>query len=206
MPMTEMPPGGPLAHGQRTGAGGAGWAVAVDALAGAAVAAAAASTEHQLREGVAGALAGKFADWVLVDLVDGRGGLRSVAGRRPDRLLAALLAAQPVTGCPLILAAIRRCTPVVRSEVADAAELGQLADGRSVLRLLGARSCAVSPLVAGRRAVGAISVIRGAGLHYVSFLDLGVLSQIADAAAAAVTRLRAGRAPEPGPGSPGTAG
>jgi hypothetical protein len=59
------------------------WTIAVDALARASVAAAAATAEAQLRQDSASALAGSFADWVFVDLL-GRRWARAVAARQPD--------------------------------------------------------------------------------------------------------------------------
>jgi GAF domain-containing protein len=202
MPTNQTPLSGSPADGHWPGVDRAGWAVALDALALAGTVAAAATAERQLRDEVAAALCGRFADWVFVDLTGAGGDARSVASSSRDRRLSALLAGQLAGSCPVIPAAIRRRTPVVRVAPADPAELGKLADGRNILQLVSARSYAVSPLVTGRGACGAISVIRGPGLPVISFLDLGVLSQIADVVAAAVSRLRRGRAaPQPGPGT-----
>lgn len=168
----------------------AAWTVAMDALAGVGRVAGGATAEHGLREDTAAALTGEFADWVFVDLLLGERGFRSVSASRPDRQLVAALSRISVRDSPMAMAAIQRCTPVVKARVTDAAELGALPDGRRVLDVLNARSYAVGPVIAGGHAYGAISIVRCRGKPCVSFRDLGILSQIADLVAAASLRLR----------------
>src|SRR5215831_6855654 len=164
------------------------WTIAMDALAGASVAAAAATAGAQLQARTADALAGPFADWALVDLGD-RPPWRAVAARHPDPSLATLLAAVPRDECPLITAAMGRCVPVLAAPADDESLLGRLPDGRPVIGVLGVSSAAVAPLVSRGAAHGAITIVRCAGRPRVGFVDLGVLSQIADLTCAAVTRL-----------------
>jgi hypothetical protein len=163
------------------------WTIAMDALARVSVAAAAATTEQQLQADSADALAGSFADWAFVDL-DGSRPTRAVAARHPDLALAALLADVPAHECPLIASAMRRCAPVVTG-LDDESLLGRLAGGRPVATTLGAHSAAVAPVLNEGAARGAITIVRGADQPDVGFVELGVLSQIAELTNAAVTRL-----------------
>lgn len=173
------------------------WTTALDALAAAGEAAAAATAETDLMSGTADALAGQFADWVIVDLAaggqrPGGRGTRSVAGRWPQPELTAAVAMLPVSGCPLTLSAMRQRTPLVQASIADAAELGVLPDGQRVVDALGAGSYAVSPITAYGSVLGAITIVRGRFRPPVTFLELGVLAHVADLAAAAIERLDTG--------------
>jgi hypothetical protein len=164
------------------------WTIAMDALARASVAAAAATATEQLRAQTADALAGPFADWALVDLGDGPP-WRAVAARRPDPRLAALLTAVGRAECPLVTSALEHGAPLLVAPVEDESLLGSLPDGRPVISVLGAHSAVVAPLVGKGSARGAITIVRCAGSPAAGFVDLGVLSQIADLTCAAVTRL-----------------
>ena len=164
------------------------WTIAMDALARASVAAAAATDGEQLPAQTAHALAGPFADWAVVDLA-GAPGRRAVAARRPDPRLAALLTAVGRAECPLITSALEHGAPLLASPVEGESLLGRLPDGRAVIDVLGAHSAVAAPLVSEGSARGAITIVRCAGSPAASFVDLGVLSQIADLTCAAVTRL-----------------
>jgi hypothetical protein len=133
------------------------------------------------------ALAGSFADWAFVDL-DGSHPTRAVAGRHPDPELAALLTQVSLEQCSLITSAMQRRAPVVAA-AGDDSLLGRLPGGRGVAPALGANSAAVAPVVEEGEAHGAITIVRCADSPDVGFVELGVLSQIADLTNAAVTRL-----------------
>jgi hypothetical protein len=160
----------------------------MDALARASVAAAAATAGEQLRAQTADALAGPFADWAFADLGDGPP-WRAVAARRPDPRLAALLTAVGRAECPLITSALEHGAPLLASPVEGESLLGRLPDGRPVIGVLGAHSAVVAPLISEGSARGAITIVRCVGSPAAGFVDLGVLSQIADLTCAAVTRL-----------------
>jgi hypothetical protein len=163
------------------------WTIATDALARASVAAAAATTVNQLRADCARALVGSFADWALVDWGGGRPA-RMVAAHRPDRALAALVAQVSAEECPLIRSAMQRCAPLVAA-TAGGESLGRLPCGRQVIGALGASSAAVAPVVSQGVARGAVTIVRRSGSPGIAFVELGVLSQIADLASAAGHRL-----------------
>jgi len=164
------------------------WTIATDALARVSVAAAGATAEQEWPAQAADALAGAFADWAFVDTGDGQS-CRAVAARHPDAPLAALLAATRADECPLITSAMRRCVPVLAAPADDESALGRLPGGRTVLGVLGASSAAVAPLVSEGTSHGAVTIVRCAGSPGVGFVDLGVLSQIADLICAAEDRL-----------------
>jgi GAF domain-containing protein len=164
------------------------WTIAMDTLARASVAAAAATVRHQLQVTIARALTGAFADWVFADL-DGRTLSRAVASRHPDPVLAAALGGLRAGECPLIRSAMRRCTPTVTVAAGDSPVLGTLPGGRPVAAVLGVRSVATAPIVKGGIARGAITIARCAGSPGLGFLELGTLSQIAELTSAAITRL-----------------
>jgi hypothetical protein len=164
------------------------WTIAMDALARASVAAAAATAGEQLRAQTADALAGPFADWAFVDLGDGPP-WRAVAARRPDPRLAPALTAAGRAECPLITSALQYRAPLLASPVEGESLLGRLPDGRPVIGVLGAHSAVVAPLVSEGCTRGAITIVRCAGSPAPGFVDLGVLSQIADLTCAAATRL-----------------
>jgi GAF domain-containing protein len=161
--------------------------------------------------GTADALAGSFADWVIVDLAPAGKGSRLVAGRRSGPELASAVAQLPIADCPLTVSAMDQQTPLVQASLADTSELGVLADGQRIADVLGASSCAVSPITVSGRALGAITIVRDRSSPPVTFLELNVLAHIADFAAIAVERLdgdgefvgngRRGRS-EDGPGPP----
>jgi sigma-B regulation protein RsbU (phosphoserine phosphatase) len=159
----------------------------MDALARVSVAAAAATTEEELQADSADALAGSFADWAFVDL-DGSRPTRTVAAGQPDLALAALLADVPAHECPLIASAMSRCAPVVTG-LDDESMLGRLPGGSPVVTAIGAHSAAVAPVLNEGVARGAITIVRCADHPDAGFVELGVLSQIADLTNAAVTRL-----------------
>jgi len=161
----------------------------MDALAAAGEAAVAATDEADLMASTAAALAGPFADWVIVDLPSARHASRSVAGTRSRPDLAAAVAELEITDSPVTKSAVDRCTPLVQAEVADSSELGVLPDGQRVADALGARSYAVSPIAVSGRARGAITIVRDRSSPPVTFLELNVLAHIADLAAAALERL-----------------
>jgi GAF domain-containing protein len=164
---------------------------AMDALASAAVAAAGARAEAELQARIAASLGGRFADWVIVDLI-GSGHPRAVAARRPDPALADALSHVPLNSCPLITSAVRRRTPVVRAPIDDESLLGSLPDGRLVTGSLAACSAAVGPIVVGGTSLGAITIARGAGGRHIGFVELGALGHIAALTAAAIERLGGG--------------
>ncbi len=160
----------------------------MDALARVSVAAAAAITEEELQADSADALAGSFADWAFVDL-DGSRPTRTVAAGHPDLALATLLADVPAHECPLIASAMSRCAPVVTGLDDDESMLGRLPGGSPVVTAIGAHSAAVAPVLNEGVARGAITIVRCADHPDAGFVELGVLSQIADLTNAAVTRL-----------------
>jgi hypothetical protein len=163
------------------------WTIATDTLARASIVAAAATTVNQLAADCAGALVGSFADWALVDW----GGVRparAVAAHHPDPALAALLARARAEECPLIRSAMLRCAPLV-AVAADGESLGRLPCGRQVSGALSASSAAVAPVVSQDIARGAVTIVRCGGSPGIAFVELGVLSQIADLTSAAGRRL-----------------
>ena len=164
------------------------WTIAMDALARASVAAAAATAGERLRAQTADALAGPFADWAFVDLGDGPP-WRAVAARRTDPRLATVLTAVGWAECPLITSALQHRAPLLASPMEGDSLLGRLPDGRAVIDVLGAHSAVAAPLVSEGSASGAITIVRCAGSPAAGFVDLGVLSQVADLTCAAVTRL-----------------
>lgn len=168
------------------------WAIGIDALAKASAVAAAATDEAALREGTARALAGQFADWVLVDLM-GPADTRTVAagGQADPELLDLVCRVRPADS-PLISSAIQRGTPVVYARIDDDLLLGTLPGGGPVTAALAARSVAVGPITAPAGDCGAITVVRCQERPYLGFRELGVLAQIADLVGAAAQRLRSG--------------
>ena len=174
------------------------WTTAVDALAAAGAAAVAATAQRDLLAGTADALTRRFADWVIVDMSPPGPASRSVAGSRPEPQLAAAVAELSVRGCPMIVSAMAQRTPLVQATVADRAELGILPGGRRVADAFGAGSYAVSPIMAGISAIGAITIVRGKSQPRVTFLELNVLARIADLTAGAIERL-SGPPSHPGP-------
>jgi hypothetical protein len=159
-------------------------------LAAAGRAAAGAISEPDLLQSLADALAGQFADWVIVDLVSDAEASRAVASRLPAPLLSRALAAASPQACPLVLDAMTRNTPAVCASVNDPRLLGALADGRAVADALHAQSAAVGPISAEGSACGAITIVRGPERPYVRFGELQTLSRVAELAAAAMGRLR----------------
>lgn len=193
--------GGPVTNGPGRGAAGlvpgddllrlaTAWTIGLDTMAGAAVAAVSAVAETQLRSMMAEALSGKFADWVFVDFVSSPP-RRAVSAREPDPALVAALGRVTAQSCPVISSAVSRCTPEVRASIDDEWMLGGLADGRPVASVIGARSVAVGPILAGDGACGAITVVRSRVGPRLGFRELGILSQIGRLAGAAAERLRA---------------
>ncbi|MGN6794241.1 MAG: GAF domain-containing protein [Streptosporangiaceae bacterium] len=165
------------------------WTTALETLATAGEAAVAATGKRDLMASTADALAGAFADWVIVDLAPAGQGSRSVAGRLSRPELAAAVAQLPIGDCPLTISAMDQRTPLVQAEIADTSELGILPDGQRVADALGAGSYAVSPITACGRALGAITIVRNRSRPPVTFVELNVLAHIADLAAAAIERL-----------------
>jgi GAF domain-containing protein len=166
------------------------WTAALDAVAAAGAAAAAATAERDLLTDTAEALAGRLADWVIVDFAPWGPASRTVAGRRHQPELATAVAELPARSCPMIVSAMSQRTPLVQAAMADPAELGILPGGRRVADALGAGSYAVSPLTVGESAIGAITIVRGRSRPNVTFLELSVLAHIADLAGSAIGRLR----------------
>jgi hypothetical protein len=171
------------------------WTIGLDTMARAAIVAVTAAADTQLRSMMAEALSGKFADWVFVDFLSSPP-RRAVSAREPDPALVAALGEITPQSCPVISSAVSRCTPEVRASIDDEWMLGGLPDGRPVTRVIGARSVAVGPILAGDGACGAITVVRGRVGPRLGFRELGVLAQIGRLAGVAAERLRSG----PGPG------
>jgi GAF domain-containing protein len=144
----------------------------------------------------ADALAGAFADWVIVDLAPAGRGSRSVACRDSLPDLATAVADVEISDCPLTVCAMDQCTPLVQAEIADSAELGVLPDGQRVADALSAGSYAVSPITVCGRALGAITIVRDRSSPPVTFLELNVLAHVTDLAAAAIERLDGKSAPQ----------
>jgi hypothetical protein len=167
----------------------ASWTIGLDTMARAAIAAITAAAETQLRSAMADALSGKFADWVFVDFLTSPP-RRAVSAREPDPALVAALGEITAASCPVISSAVGRCTPEVRASIDDEWMLGGLPDGRPVTQVIGARSVAVGPILAGGAAVGAITVVRGRVGPRLGFRELGILSQIGRLAGVAAERLR----------------
>jgi GAF domain-containing protein len=168
----------------------AAWAVGLDTLARASSVAVTATDEPGLRTGLAQAIAGPFADWVFVDVLDAGGAWRAVAARYPDPGLVGQLLGIGLEACPLIWSAIQRRTPVVCVPIDDATGLGELPGGGPVADGLDARSAAVGPIVAAGGVCGAITVVRCGTHSPLGFRELGILSQIGELAGAAADRLR----------------
>jgi hypothetical protein len=165
------------------------WTIATDTLARVSVAAAAATAEAQLQAETASALAGPFADWAFVDIL-GRQWERAVAARLPDPGLAGQLLAVTAPECSLIRSVMQRGTQVVTPVTGDDESLlGRLPGGRTVLGAIGACSAAAAPIMNGPTAHGVITIVRGAGRPGISFVELGVLTQIGELTNAAVERL-----------------
>jgi hypothetical protein len=174
------------------------WTGALDAFAAAGSVAVAAGSERELRAGTAQALVGSFADWAIVDLSPWGPDARSVAGREvgPEALaVLAPLAGLRAESCPVILSAMTQRTPLVQAAMADPAELGVLPDGRPVSAALNVGSCAVGPLTVDGMARGAITIVRSRSRPEITFLELSVLSHIADLTAGAVARLGSAQRP-----------
>ena len=171
------------------------WTIGLDTMARAAIAAVSAAADTQLRSMMAEALSGKFADWVFVDFLSSPP-RRAVSAREHDPALVAALGEITPQSCPVISSEVSRCTPEVRASIDDEWMLGGLPDGRPVTRVIGARSVAVGPILAGDSACGAITVVRGRVGPRLGFRELGVLAQIGRLAGVAAERLRSG----PGPG------
>ncbi len=129
------------------------WTVGLDTMARAALAAVTAVAETQLRSTMADALSGKFADWVFVNFLSSPP-RRAVSAREPDPGLVAALGEVAAQSCPVISSAVSRCTPEVRASIDDEWMLGGLPDGRAVASVIGARSVAVGPILAGDGACG----------------------------------------------------
>jgi GAF domain-containing protein len=172
----------------------AAWTIGLDTISRAAIAAVTAAAETQLRSAMAEALSGKFADWVFVDFLTSPP-RRAVSAREPDPALVAALGEITAQSCPVISSAVSRCTPEVRASIDDEWMLGGLPDGRPVTQVIGARSVAVGPILAGDGACGAITVVRGRVGPRLGFRELGILSQIGGLAGAAAERLRSGSGP-----------
>jgi GAF domain-containing protein len=168
----------------------AAWAVGLDTLARASSVAVTATDERGLRTGLAQAIAGPFADWVFVDVLDAGGAWRAVAARYPDPGLAGQLLGIPLETCPLIWSAIQRRTPVVCVPIDEATGLGELPGGGPVAKGLDARSAAVGPIVAAGGVCGAITVVRCGTQTPLGFRELGILSQIGELTGAAADRVR----------------
>lgn len=170
------------------------WTTATDALARASVTAAAASLE-QLRAGSADSLAGAFADWVLVDL-EGCEPARSVASaRRANPVLAVQLTRLRPEDCPLISSARRRGRPVLAAaaDIPARASLGDLAAGQPAAGILRVSSAGAAPVFSrdvSLRVIGAITIVRCSGNPDFGFMELGILSQVADLTGTAASRLR----------------
>ena len=167
----------------------AAWTIGLDTMARAAIVAATAAAGPQLRSLMADALSGKFADWVFVDFLSSPP-RRAVSAREADPALVAALGEITAQSCPVISSAVSRCTPEVRASIDDEWMLGGLPDGRPVTQVIGARSVAVGPILAGDAACGAITVVRGRVGPRLGFRELGILSQIGRLAGAAAERLR----------------
>ena len=165
------------------------WTIGLDTMARAAVAAVSAVAETQLRSMMAEALSGKFADWVFVNFLSSPP-RRAVSARDPDPGLVAALGEVAAQSCPVISSAVNRCTPEVRASIDDEWMLGGLPDGRPVASVIGARSVAVGPILAGDGAWGAITVVRSRVGPRLGFRELGILSQIGRLAGVAAERLR----------------
>src|SRR5215472_13201868 len=168
----------------------AAWAVGLDTLARASSVAVTATDERGLRTGLAQAIAGPFADWVFVDVLDAGEAWRAVAARYPDPGLAGQLLGIRLETCPLIWSAIQRRTPVVCAPIDEATGLGELPGGGPVADGLDARSAAVGPIVAAGGVCGAITVVRCGPRAPLGFRELGILSQIGELTGAAADRLR----------------
>ena len=165
------------------------WTVGLDTMARAALAAVTAVAETQLRSTMADALSGRFADWVFVNFLS-TPPRRAVSAREPDPGLVAALGEVAAQSCPVISSAVSRCTPEVRASIDDEWMLGGLPDGRAVASVIGARSVAVGPILAGDGACGAITVVRSRVGPRLGFRELGILSQIGRLAGVAAERLR----------------
>jgi GAF domain-containing protein len=177
----------------------AAWTVGLDTLAKASSVAVTATDERGLRANLAEAIAGPFADWVFVDVLDADRAWRAVAARYPDPGLTGQLLGIPLETCPLIWSAIQRRTPVVCVPIDEATGLGELPGGGLVADGLDARSAAVGPIVGAGGVCGAITVVRCGTQAPLGFRELGILSQIGELTGAAADRLR-------GPGAGPTAG
>ena len=178
----------------------AAWALGLDTLARASSVAVTATDERGLWTGLAQAIAGPFADWVFVDMLDAGGAWRAVAARYPDPGLAGQLQGIQLETCPLIWSAIQRRTPVVCVPIDEATGLGELPGG-PVADGLDARSAAVGPIVAAGGVCGAITVVRCGTRPPLGFRELGILSQIGELTGAAADRLSghgASRSPDDG--------
>jgi len=167
------------------------WAVGLDTLARASSVAVTATDERGLRTGLAQAIAGPFADWVFVDVLDAGEAWRAVAARYPDPGLAGQLLGIRLETCPLIWSAIQRRTPVVCAPIDEATGLGELPGGGTVADGLDAGSAAVGPIVAAGGVCGAITVVRCGTHSPLGFRELGILTQIGELTGAAADRLRA---------------
>ena len=138
-------------------------------------------------------LASDLAAWVIVDVARGQRLRRLcvVGGEdQPSAELARTVAAQdPEPGSlPHTVSDTSSSQLIARTE--DAAILGQGPDGVPVLMLLGATSVLSVPLLDGEHCYGALTLARDPGMGHFEIADLGLVEEIGEQLALAITMDR----------------
>lgn len=170
------------------------WTIATDALARASLAAAAATCLEELLAGSANSLAGAFADWVFVDLGECQPARSVASASRADPALAAQLTGIQAEDCPLISSAMRRRRPVLSAaaDIPATASLGHLTSGQPTAEFLRVSSVGAAPVLShdiSPEVIGAITIARCPGSPDMGFVELGILSQVAEFTGVAARRL-----------------
>ncbi|GAA2412362.1 hypothetical protein GCM10010420_47040 [Streptomyces glaucosporus] len=140
-----------------------------------------ADSPKEVPQRAAGALYGRFADWVVVDVVVPGGTLRRAAVLAPAGRLREEVAEQDPASCPLVVDAIRRGGETLRVRLEDSAGFGRDAAGAPVLVRAGATSLLCVPLADGEGgpALGALTLLRTGGRRPFELAEAGAVDRIA---------------------------
>ncbi|GAA2450777.1 PAS domain-containing protein [Streptomyces macrosporus] len=140
---------------------------------------------------VADVLYGRFADWVVVDVVVPGGTLRRAAVLAPAGRLRQEVAEQDPASCPLVVDAIRHGGETLRVRLEDPEGLGRDASGAPVLVRAEATSLLCVPLADGEGgpALGALTLLRTGGRRPFELAEAGAVDRIARHVALALRGL-----------------
>ncbi|MGH3345010.1 MAG: GAF domain-containing protein [Carbonactinosporaceae bacterium] len=120
-----------------------------------------------------------FADWVIIDCLQGRASLaRSVVAGGQDVLRGVLAGLDPDANL-LARLVVQAGEPLLRAHLDDLTLLGALPDGRTALGAMGAGSVLGVPISHGGRLVGALCAVRAAGRGYFTLTDQRILGELA---------------------------